>query len=204
MSSSVFDSGNFKAIQTYQTSSHHCAIKGDESQSTRNKGTVQLLITRVLTETKDGIAEEHAEAYESFLSNVEVIDQEYSDLNFGNPFSDSIDQMRSRLLSYKKEKKDETFKSIATGITEFNTGQSYSGETVGRMEKNLEKFVNELIDERLVSCGPIGQRQSFNLAHQIKAIGEHVGSEKILQLADRLELAVLQSHGKYRALMSDL
>ena len=202
MSSSVFESGRFHRIQNYHNSESVCAVEDKEARD-RNKNIVSGLIKQVLAETKDGITDEHAGAYETFLSNVETIEGEYKKLNYENPFSDSISQMRQRLVSHKQEKKDLAFKRMVSSISKFDMSQTYSPSTVKRMESNLEGFVNEIIDDRLSNFDESDKSNVLKVARKIKAIGEHVKSDKILVLADRLELAVLQSHPKYLALLSD-
>lgn len=202
MSSSVFESGRFQLIQNYHTSKSVCAVEDKEARD-RNKEIVSGLIKLVLDETKDGITDEHAGAYETFLSNVETIEGEYKELNYENPFSDSIDQMRKRLVSHKQEKKDLAFKRMVSSIAQFDTSKTYSPSTVKVMESRLEGFVNEIIDDRLSNFEESDKSNVIKVAQKIKVIGQHVKSDKILGLADRLELAVLQSHPKYLALLSD-
>jgi hypothetical protein len=100
LSISIFDSSRFRLIQNYQSQESSCAIQGNTEASERNKKIVQGLIGKVLEETSSGISEEHVEAYESFLSNIEAIDGEYSSLNYGNPFSDSIAQMQDTIYLF--------------------------------------------------------------------------------------------------------
>lgn len=202
MSSSVFESGRFQLIQNYHTSETVCAVKDKEARD-RNKEIVSGLVEQVLVETKDGITDEHADAYETFLSNVETIEGEYKELNYENPFSDSIDQMRKRLVSHKQEKKDLAFKRMVSSVTKFDMSQTYSPSSVERMESRLEGFVNEIIDDRLSNFEESDKSNVLKVAQKIKEIGLNVKSDKIQGLADRLELAVLQSHPKYLALLSD-
>jgi len=203
LSTSVFDSSRFRLIQNYQSQETSCAIQDNSEASERNKKIVQGLISKVLEETSGGISEEHVEAYESFLGNVEAIDGEYSSLNYGNPFSDSITQMQERLSTYKQEKKDASFKRMFEAIQEFDFEKVYTSKSVEKMVTKLEGFVNELIDDRLPSFSGSGQRKAYEIANQIKKIGAHVESDAIGELAERLELAVLQVNTVYRGLVSD-
>ncbi|MCB1075811.1 MAG: hypothetical protein KDK59_09820, partial [Simkania sp.] len=199
MSSSVFDSGRFKFIQNYHTSNNLCAV-GDKETRDRNKEIVSNVIGQVLAETNDGITTEHADAYETFLKNVETIEGEYKKLNYENPFSDSIDQMRQRLTSYKK---DLDFKRTVTSINRFDTGKTYVPSDIKMMEEKLEGFVNEILYDRLSNFTPSDNEKVIDMARKIRKIGQHVKSEKILWLADSLELTVLKSHPKYLALLSN-
>lgn len=203
MSTSVFDSSRFRLIQNYQSQESSCAIQDDSEASERNKKIVQGLIGKVLEETSSGINEEHVEAYESFLSNIEAIDGGYSSLNYGNPFSDSISQMQERLSTYKQEKKAASFKRMVEAIEEFDFEKVYTSKSVEKMVTKLEAFVNELIDDRLPSLSESGQRKAYEIANQIKKIGVHVESDAIGEIAERLELSVLQASTVYRGLVSD-
>lgn len=203
LSTSVFDSSRFRLIQNYQSQETSCAIQDNSEASERNKKIVQGLISKVLEETSGGISEEHVEAYESFLGNVEAIDGEYSSLNYGNPFSDSISQMQERLSTYKQEKKDASFKRMVESIEGFDFEKIYASKTVEKTIPKLEGFVNELIDDRLPSLSGSGQRKAYEIANQIKKIGVHVESDAIEEIAERLELSVLQASTVYRGLVSD-
>jgi len=203
LSTSVFDSSRFRLIQNYQSQEASCAIQDDSEASERNKKIVQGLISKVLEEASGGISEERVEAYESFLSGVEMIDGEYSSLNYGNPFSDSIAQMQERLSTYKQEKKDTSFKSLVKAIQGFDFEKVYTSKNVEKMVPKLESFVNELIDDRLPSLSGSEQRKASEIANQIKKIGVHVESDVIGELAECLELAVLQASNVYRGLVSD-
>ncbi|MCB1073610.1 MAG: hypothetical protein KDK96_11015 [Chlamydiia bacterium] len=205
MSSSIFESNLFKSIQHYDPSERKLVEPEKPEATAERREKIQNAISTVLSETKNGIEDDVAEAYQEFLEKVEIIDEEFADSNYGHPFSDSISKMREKFLVYNQEKqgkRDTVFKDTVIAIRNFNFEKGRSKENIKILEDKLVNFAKELVQERLPSFNGKEKQQAIDIAEQIKKIAAHVGSNKIQQAAEYINLKILQTHPVYQSIIS--
>lgn len=202
MSTSVFESAHFQCIQNYRPGEQHCAEVEDREKTERTQRKIEQVIASVLAETAEGITDEQAEAYETFLSSVEVIDGEFAALDYGNPFSDSISQLSTRLQAYKAAKETTRVKKMISHIRGFDFSRAYTPEAISRAETNITTFVKEMKENHIPSFSRDQIRQTRELAHQIRGIGAHFESRSIVQAATYLEYHALIAHPTFRAFLA--
>ncbi|MCB1067888.1 MAG: hypothetical protein KDK56_06855, partial [Simkania sp.] len=151
LSSSIFESNLFKSIQHYDPSERKLVEPEKPEATAERREKIQNAISTVLSETKNGIEDDVAEAYQEFLEKVEIIDEEFADSNYGHPFSDSISKMREKFLVYNQEKqgkRDTVFKDTVIAIRNFNFEKGRSKENIKILEDKLVNFAKELVQER--------------------------------------------------------
>jgi hypothetical protein len=205
LSSSIFQSNLFKSIQHYDPSERKLVEPENPETTTERREKIQNAISTVLSETKNGIEDDIAEAYQEFLEKVEIIDEEFADSNYGHPFSDSISKMREKFLVYNQEKqgkRDTVFKDTITAVRNFNFEKGRSKENIKILEDKLVNFAKELVQERLPSFNGKEKQQAIDIAKQIEKIAVHFGSNRIQQVADYIEIKVLQSSPVYQKFLS--
>ncbi|MCP5490404.1 MAG: hypothetical protein H7A42_04740 [Chlamydiales bacterium] len=113
--------------------------------------------------------------------------------------------MREKFLVYNQEKqgkRDTVFKDTVIAIRNFNFEKGRSKENIKILEDKLVNFAKELVQERLPSFNGKEKQQAIDIAKQIEKIAVHFGSNRIQQVAEYINLKILQTHPVYQSIIS--